>query len=136
MKKQNKSHAAEIGAGALAAAALVAAGGYILWDKMGKEKQKKVKAWVASARKEAVKNLSHAKKIGEAEYDHIVDVAVKRYGSMEGINKEELAKVAGDLKAEWTRIKKQAMAMSKEAKKSGKKVIKTSPKKKAAKTAK
>lgn len=126
--KKNESHAAAIGAGALAAAALVAAGGYVLWDKMGKQKQEKVKSWVAKARKEAIKNIGHAKKIGEAEYDHIVDVAVKRYGSMQGINKEELAKVADDLKAEWVRIKKHAIEMSKEAKESGKKVIKTSGK--------
>lgn len=127
--KKTGGHAAEIGAGALAAAAVVAAGGYILWDKMGKQKQAKVKAWVAKARKEAVKNLGNAKKIGEAEYDRIVDIAVKRYGAAQGINKEELMKVGNDLKAEWTRIKKQAMEISKTAKKPASKKKKTTAKK-------
>ena len=51
--KQNNHRVAEIGAGAVAAAALAVAGGYILWDRMGKQKQTKVKAWVLKARKEA-----------------------------------------------------------------------------------
>ena len=117
--KNSKSNAAKIGAGALAAAAIVAAGGYILWENMGKEKQAKVKTWVAKARKEAIKNLGHAKKVGESEYKRIVDLAVKHYATGEAVSKEEIAKVARDLKAEWVRIKKEADKIAK--KETGKK---------------
>jgi hypothetical protein len=119
MKKTVKSNhrAAEIGAGAVAAAALAIAGGYVLWDRMGKQKQARVKAWVQKARKEAVAKLAQAKKMSEGEYKHIVDMAVERYGTMSGVNKVELQKTAAALKAEWQRIQKQAKTIAGQMKK-------------------
>lgn len=113
--KNNKNHAAEIGAGALAAAALAVAGGYVLWERMGKTKQAKLKAWVAKARKEAAQKVAMAKKMSESEYRHIVDAAVERYGSLANVNKPELQKTAAMLKAEWDRIRAQAKKISRSA---------------------
>ena len=117
IEKKNKHLAAEIGAGAVAAAALAVAGGYVLWERMGKQKQAKVKAWVAKARKEAATNFARAKKMTEGEYKHIVDAAVERYGSLANVNKAELQKTAASLKAEWNRIHAEAKKMAQEMEK-------------------
>jgi len=137
---KNNKLAMEIGAGAMAAAAVAAAGGYILWERMGKQKQGKVKAWVANARKEAVRNIAKAKKtISEVDYQRIVDAAVERYGAPHGMTKAELAKVAADLKADWKHIQSHAKMMTQQLQKQHagvgatmKKVVKSKPKKKTA----
>jgi hypothetical protein len=121
---------AEIGVG-VAAAALAVAGGYVLWEKMGKQRQAKVKTWVAKARKEAAQKLAKAKNMGEAEYNRIVDAAVKRYGLSEGIGNADLAKVASDLKSQWGNIQKQAMVIANHVQKT-RGTLKTKPKAKKA----
>jgi hypothetical protein len=100
MKKSTKT-AIEVGAGVLTAAALVAAGAYILSDK---KRTAKAKAWVLKARKEVAKNIKAAKRLGESEYAHIVDRATKRIGSLHKVTRPELVKVAQELKAEWKHI--------------------------------
>src|ERR1700722_15616721 len=127
---KNKHLVAEIGMGAVAAAALAMAGGYVLWDRMGKDKQAKVKTWVAKARKETAAKIARAKKMSEGEYKHIVDAAVERYGSMANVNKAELQKTAATLKAEWKRIQSQAKTLAAQAKKGpvAKQVVKTAKK--------
>lgn len=112
MKKKNKHLAAEIGAGAVAAAALAMAGGYVLWERMDKTKKAKVKTWIARARKDAVVKLAHAKHVSEVEYKRIVDQAVKHYGMLSDANKVEIAKAATAMKAEWKRIQEQAKLMA------------------------
>jgi hypothetical protein len=131
MATKNKHLGAEIGAGAVAAAALALAGGYVLWERMGKTKQAKVKAWVANARKESVKKLAMARSMSETEYNRIVEQAVKHYGAIAKINKPELAKVATDMKAEWKRIQAQAKLLAKEMQKE--KATKKAPARKRAK---
>jgi hypothetical protein len=131
MPTKNKHLGAEIGAGAVAAAALALAGGYVLWERMGKGKQAKVKSWVANARKESVKKLAMARSMSEAEYKRIVDHAVTHYGALAKINKPELAKAASDMKAEWKRIQAQAKLLAKEMQKD-KMVKKAAPKRKSA----
>jgi hypothetical protein len=120
--------AAEVGAGAVAAAALAVAGGYVLWERMGKQKQARVKSWVAKARQEAARNVANARKMSQTEYKRIVDAAVKRYGSLSDVNKAELAKTAATMKGEWSRIQSQAKVMAKQMQKSGKRMTAT-PKK-------
>jgi hypothetical protein len=115
--RKNKHLGAELGAGAVAAAALALAGGYVLWERMGKTKQAKVKMWAANARKDAVRKLAMAKHMSETEYNRIVEQAVKHYGTLAQINKPELAKVATDMKAEWKRIQAQAKLLAKEMQK-------------------
>lgn len=126
LKKKNKNIAAEVGVGAVAAAALAMAGGYILWERMGKEKRAKVKAWAQKARKEAVQNLARAKHVSEVEYKRIVDHAVQHYGSLSNVNKAELIKAAQDLKSEWKRIQSQAKVMAKQMQKAQKPLKKAS----------
>jgi F0F1-type ATP synthase membrane subunit b/b' len=116
-KPNGKVSKTKVGLGAITAAALAVAGGYVLWENMGKERQKKVKTWVADARKEAAKNLAKAKKVTQAEYKTIVDKAVKHYGKIHEIDATELAKTADQLKNEWERIRKQAGVVAEEIKK-------------------
>jgi hypothetical protein len=116
MKKKNNKGGSEVGVG-LAAAALALAGGYVLWEKMGKERQEKAKAWIVKARQEAVNKLADAKKMGESEYNRIVDAAVKRYGLSEGISKADLSKVAADLKGQWAKIQVKAKTVAKQLQK-------------------
>jgi len=120
-KKSNMGKGVGVG---VAAAALAIAGGYVLWENMGKQKQTKVKAWVAKARKETMQNLAKAKGAGEVQYRRIVDTAVKRYGLSEGISHADLAKVASDLKGEWRNIQGHAKAIVKQLQKQ--KVVKHS----------
>ena len=141
--KKNKHIGAKIGAGAVAAAALAVAGGYVLWENMGKERRAKVKVWAQKARKDAVAQLAQAKKMSEGEYKHIVDAAVERYGSLANVNKTELQKTAATLKSEWKRIQSQAKviaaqmqkqhagAPAKKAAKSRKRVVAKRPARKA-----
>jgi hypothetical protein len=132
---KNNNHAVEIGAGAVAAAAFAVASGYVLWEKMGKQKQAKVKAWVVKARKEAAGNIAKAKKtISEVDYQRIVDAAVVRYGAPHGLDKAELAKVAADLKADWKNIQGHAKVVAKQLQEQHEGAAKKSkPKKKEAK---
>jgi hypothetical protein len=102
--------AMKVGAGVLTMAALVGAATYVLSDK---KRTAKAKTWAVKARKEVTKNVKIAKRIGEKEYAHMVDVATKRYGSLENVNAAELVKVARDMKAEWTRIQAEAKKMGK-----------------------
>ena len=103
----------EVGAGVLTAAALAGAAAYVLSDK---KRTAKAKAWAVKARKEIVKNVKTAKKIGEKEYARMVDKAAKRYGSLHKVGAAELLKVAKDMKGEWKRIQAQAKKMGKKRK--------------------
>ena len=83
---------------------------YLLSDKKTKTKAKK---WVADARKEVVKNAKTAKKLGEKEYDRIVDQAVKRYGSLENLTAADVIAAGKELKGEWNKISAEAKKMAK-----------------------
>ena len=110
MSKKTKRMAMEVGAGVLTAAALAAAGAYLLSDK---KRRAKAKAWVMKARHEVAKNMKTARRMGEAEYKRAVDRATKRYGSLHKVNMAEVMKTARDLKAEWQRMKKDARVIAK-----------------------
>jgi uncharacterized iron-regulated protein len=140
-KKKSNDVVAKIGVGAVAAAALAMAGGYVLWERMDKNKKAKVKTWVAKARKEAAHKVAIAKKMSEGDYKHIVDAAVTRYGSLANVNKAELQKTATTLKEEWKRIQGHAKTIAAQmqkksgpaAKKAGKPQKRTTTKRKARK---
>ncbi len=110
LSKKSKKIAMEAGAGVLTAAALAAAAAYYLSDK---KRQAKAKVWVAKARQEVGRNVKIAKKLGEKEYKHLVDQAVKRYGSLQHASSAELIQAAMELKDEWQRIRKEAERISK-----------------------
>ncbi len=108
-KKAARNFAVKAGAGVLAAAALAAAGAYLLSDKT---RQRKLKAWAAKAKQEVAKHLKTASRMGEAEYKRIVDRAVKRYGGLHKVNSREVARAAQELKEEWQRIRKDAKVLA------------------------
>ena len=110
ISKKTKRVAMEVGAGVLTAAALAAAGAYLLSDK---KRRAKAKSWVTKARREVAKNVKIARRMGEAEYKRVVDQATKRYGSLHKVNVAEVMKTARDLKAEWKRMQKDAKVIAK-----------------------
>lgn len=112
ISKKTKRVAIGVGAGVLTAAALAAAAGYLL---SSKQQRAKVKAWAVKARREVAKNVRVAKRMGEKEYRRVVDQAVKRYGSMNKVNTAEILKTAGEMKAEWQRLRKNAEVIAKMA---------------------
>ena len=100
----------------------------------------RLKIW---QRKEVVKHAKNAKKLGEKEYDAIVDQVVKKYGSLENITAGDVIKAGKELKGQWSNIQKHAKMLSMSAggaakkstlKKSGPK--KSAPAKKATSTVK
>ncbi len=102
----------EVGAGVLTAAALAAAGAYLLSTK---GQRAKAKAWAVKARKEVAANVRRARTMSQAEYKRVVDQAMKRYGSLSNANKAELLRAAQDMKSEWQNIKKNAHVIAKMA---------------------
>lgn len=131
MKKKMKRVAMEAGAGVLTAAALTAAGAYLL---SSKSHRRRAKVWATKARREVAKNLKIARRMSEAEYKRIVDRATKRYGALHNANAREVMKAARDMKAEWARLQKNARKLAKAAGKGRKRTAKKtrrSPRRKA-----
>jgi predicted RNA-binding protein len=127
-KTSNTVKGWEIGGVLTAAAIAAAAGAYLLSDKKTKTK---AKAWAAQARKEVVKNMKTAKKLGEKEYGRMVEQAVKHYGSMEKITAADVMAAGKELKGEWKKIQAEAKKMAKDVPMKVKKAVKkAAPKKK------
>lgn len=103
-----------IGAGVTAAAIAAAAGAYLLTDKKTKTK---AKAWIGEAKKEVVKHVKAAKKLGQNEYGKIVEQVVKHYGSMENLTAADVMMAAKELKGHWKNIQAEAEKMKKTLKK-------------------
>ncbi len=122
-KKGNKA-ALTIGAGVLTAAALAAAGAYLLSDK---KQMKKAKDWAVKARKDIAKNVRATRKLSEVEYARIVDKAVKHYATLHKVAAPELRKTAADMKAEWKRLMKDAQVVAKTMKPVAKKKASKKP---------
>ena len=110
-KKKSGSNmkAWEIGGAITAAAVAAAAGAYLLADKKTKTK---AKAWVIKAKIEIAKHAKAAKKMGEKEYNALVDKAVEKYGSLENITARDVMKAAKDLKSQWSNIQKHAQTLA------------------------
>ncbi len=100
----------ELGGALTAAIIAAAAGTYLLSDKKTKAK---AKVWALKVRKEVVKNVKSAKKLGEKEYGRIVEQAVKHYGSVEKLTPADVIAAAKELKGEWKKIRAEAEKMAK-----------------------
>ena len=100
----------EVGAGILTAAALAAAGAYLL---SSKTQRAKAKAWMDKARKEVAQQVKRAKDMGEKDYTRIVDQAVKHYGTLHKVGVKEIVEVAKDMKSDWSRLRTNAEKMAK-----------------------
>jgi hypothetical protein len=131
MKKKTKRLAAEVGAGVLTAAALAGAAAYFLSQtKAGKKSRAQAKAWIAKAKQEVVRNVRAARKMTQADYMRLADMAAKRYGSLEKASAPEILKAAREMKAEWKNIRNHAEKVAKGAQRSAKKLVrKPAPKK-------
>ena len=112
MAKKSNNMATKAGAGVLTAAALVAAAAYLL---SSKKQRATAKAWAVKARKEVVKNVRSARRMGEKEYHRVVTRATKRYAGLHNVNAAEVAKVTHDMKDEWKRLRKDAKVLAKMA---------------------
>jgi hypothetical protein len=132
-KKKSNVKGWEIGAGITAATIAAAAGAYLLSDKKTKAKAKK---WVASARREVVKNAKTARRLGQKEYGRMVDQAVKRYGSLEKMNAAQIMAAAKEMKGDWNKIQAHAKKMAKAHRPAKKAVKKSAAKRASRKTSK
>jgi hypothetical protein len=113
MKKQKASGKGwEVGAGVAAGIAGALVAGYLAYES-SKPQRKKVKAWVASARRDAATELKKLKQVGAKEYDRLVEKAIKHYGAIQKASSPEIASAVRDAKAEWKRINADAMKMAK-----------------------
>lgn len=112
ISKKMRRAAMEAGAGVLTAAALAAAGAYLL---SSKSQRRRAKLWAKKAQRAVAKDVKKARRMSEAEYKRVVDRAAKRYGSLHNVNTREAMKVARDMKAEWKRLQKDAKVLAKMA---------------------
>ena len=104
----------EVGAGILAGVAGALVAGYLVYEKT-KPQHAKIKAWVASARKDAAGEIKKMKQVGAGEYERLVAKAIKHYGAIQKASGPEIAKAIEDAKAEWVHIQKQAKMVGKKS---------------------
>ncbi len=102
-----------VGAGVVTGIAAALAGAYLLYGKG--PRQKKAKAWIVKAKKDAAREIKMMTRVGEKEYKAVVEKAMQRYGSLEKVSVAEIMKAAADAKKEWTRIHAEANKMAKAA---------------------
>ena len=127
-KKTSKAvKAVEVGAGIAAGIAGAIAAGYILLEKT-KPQQKQAKQWIAKARTEAAHQMKNVQRMSKADYERIMDKALKHYAAVQKVGASELVSAMKDAKAEWKHMQSEGKKVSSAAKKSVKKVA--TPKKK------
>jgi hypothetical protein len=134
--KGNGGSGMAVGASILTAAALAGAAAYLLSGKEGEKRRAKMKTWAAKAHKEVAQRVKESRQMGEAQYKKIVDEAVKRYGSLEKVNVQDLVKVAQDMKSDWKHFQKHAATMAGMVQKKAAKIKNVSAKKSVKKTTK
>jgi hypothetical protein len=127
MKKSKNNSGAKIlavGAGAVA----LAAAGYYLFGPNAQKNRKNIKGWMIKMKGEIVEKLEMAKEISEPIYQQIVDAAAAKYLTAGSIAKEDVQRLAGELKKQWKSISGKKV-IKKKAKQSVKKAVKKSKKK-------
>lgn len=119
--KSNFGKVLSIGTGVLA----LAAASYFFWGPNGKKNQKKTRAWMIKMKADVVEKLESVQDISKEAYENIVDTVGDTYISV-AESKEEVAKLARELKSHWKFIsgkgaQKKKKVLKKVAKKVGKK---------------
>jgi len=106
-KRSNKKKMG-VGVAVAATAAAAAAGAYLLYgSKNAARNRRMVKGWVNTAKKEVVTKAKKAKgAMSKADYDKLVDQAMKKYHKMSSTSAAEVNKVARELKKEWKKFTK------------------------------
>ncbi len=117
MKEKSKtSHKAaiSIAAGLVTAAA---AGAYFLYgSKNAKKYRSNVKSWMFKAKGEILSELEKLENVSEEQYHAIVTAVTKKYETLSGIDKKDVALFLADIKKQW-----KAIVSSKKARASRKK---------------
>ncbi len=116
-KSGNMGKAVVVGAGLAA----IAAAGYFFLGPKGKKNQKVTKAWMIKMKGDVVEKLESMQDISKETYDAVVDTASGVYETAAG-SKEEVMRLANELKSHWKSISSKAMQKTKTlSKKVGKK---------------
>ncbi|HVW71558.1 MAG TPA: hypothetical protein VHB93_00185 [Candidatus Paceibacterota bacterium] len=138
-----------VGAGAtagLAAVGAAAAAGYYFYASDNAKKHRKQAAkWANSFKKEALREVRALQKVDARSVARAVDTAAATYATVRSVDREDLARAAKELKANWQRIQaeatrtgkgamKRAKSTAKKAVKKGKKAVKKAVKKSAKKS--
>ncbi len=103
---KSKAKALKVGAGVIAGIAGAIAAGYIAYEKT-KPQQKQAKAWVAKARVEAAKQMKVLKSVSKADYERMMEKALKHYAAIQKVGVSELGSAIKDAKLEWKNIQAQ-----------------------------
>lgn len=128
----NKNTKAAVGIGIGVTAALAsAAGAYFLYgSKHAAQNRKQVKSWALKAKAEVLEGLETAQNMSKADYEQLVDRAVKGYSKIKDIKPAELVSLAREMKAHWKDMeKKGGVGVKKAVKKMVKKAAKKAAKK-------
>lgn len=123
MTKNNKSSSIGKVVTISAGVAAIAAAGYFFWGPDGKKNRAKTKGWMIKMKGDVVEKLESVQEITKETYDAIVDTVSGAYETAAG-GKEEVAKLARELKSQWKVISAKAMRAMPKGKKAVRKVSK------------
>lgn len=98
-----------------ASIAAVVAAGYFFFGPDGKKHQKKLKGWMIKMKGEIIEKIESMQDITKEAYDTVVDTVSSAYVKVGG--KEEVAKLAKELKSHWKAISSKAIMKEKTGKK-------------------
>lgn len=130
-KGMNKKTKAAVGIGIGVTAALAsAAGAYLLYgSKNAARNRKQVKSWALKAKAEVLEGLETAQNMSKADYEKLVDRAVKGYSRLKDVKPAELVSLAREMKAHWKELEKKGGKHASAAKKVAKKTARKAAKK-------
>jgi hypothetical protein len=118
-KKNGKSGngmATGVGAGLVAAAAAAGAGYYFYFSKEAKAHRKVAAKWATDLKREVVRQAKKAKELEQDTVHAIVDKAAAAYRGVKSIDAAHLMTAAGELKDNWTEIKRELAAAGRRSK--------------------
>ena len=133
-KKANKSNAVKYAVIGASLAGL-AATAYFFFGPKGKKRREHAKAWAIKMKGEVVEKLEKAREITEPVYREIIDTVAKEYKKGKKAGQPEIEALATDLKKHWKSMSALAVAakqaVTKNATRVAKKVVKKSARRKA-----
>lgn len=115
-KKKSVLGAKEI-IGIGAGVAALSAAAYLLLGPSGKKNQKALRGWAVKMKGEMIEKFEDAKELTEPVYHQIVDSIKAKYAKLKNVDNDELEDVVAEIKKNW-------IALQKEASKKNKKPVK------------
>lgn len=133
-KKKGLSSTQKVGIGvSLTTAAVAAAGAYFLYGSKDAPKNRKtVKSWALKAKAEVLETLEKAQHMTEAEYQVLVDGAMKTYSKAQSLSKADVSGFKKEMSENWQGLVKSGAAKILTAEQIAMKMMKKPTKKKAA----